>query len=476
MVPDRFYGFLIIVLSAFLLFSCNEHVKEPAVAGSFYPSDSDELKVLVDDLLSGVKKKPDDGQLVALIAPHAGYRYSGKVAAYTYDHLRKNEVHTVILIGPSHQTSFKGVSVYTKGSMRTPLGITKINEGLAGDLVSEENEVYDYPEAFMKEHSLEVQLPFLQMTKEGVRVVPLLVGMATERSFSFLTEKIIDLLRNDKGIIVIASTDLSHYHEYDTAMHMDQKIIDAVERMSLEDVHRLIQSREAEMCGAYPVIYTMAIARGLGATNGVLYKYANSGDVTGDRKSVVGYAAMGLYRTGLSSDQRDYLLKLARSTIETYIKKGQVPEISVHDMRLRANGATFVTINRQGRLRGCIGNIQPTMPLYQSVVMNATAACSRDPRFPVMTENELIDMDIEVTVLSPLEPLNDLESITIGQHGLFLVKGNHSGLLLPQVPEEFGWDRSTFLEQVSLKAGLDRNAWKTADLFRFTADIIKEHP
>jgi AmmeMemoRadiSam system protein A len=138
-----------------------------------------------------------------------------------------------------------------------------------------------------------------------------------------------------------------------------------------------------------------------------------------------------------------------------------------------ANGATFVTINRNGMLRGCIGNIQPIMPLYRSVINNAVSACSRDPRFPAMNREELKNMDVEVTVLSPLESLQDVKDIKIGIHGLFIVRNGNSGILLPQVAEEYKWDAPTFLEQVSIKAGLPRDAWKEAQVFTFTADIIR---
>jgi AmmeMemoRadiSam system protein A len=273
---------------------------------------------------------------------------------------------------------------------------------------------------------------------------------------------------------MIASTDLSHYHDYDTAVKKDMKTIDAVERMSLEDVQKYLNTREGEMCGGYPVLYTMEVARGLGATNSVLYKYANSGDVTGDRTRVVGYAAMGLYNIPLNSSEKQRLLKFAKETIASYIMNGNTPEVHVKSKRLRASAATFVTIKTgKGILRGCMGNIQPNMPLYQSVIRNAVNASSKDPRFHPVKKEELEDVEVEVTVLSPFEPLRNKTKIEIGKHGLYIAKDYHSGILLPQVPVEFGWDRETFLKQVSKKAGLPENAWKEANLFRFTAEIIK---
>jgi len=456
-----------------LLSSCTEQVKKPSVAGLFYPSDRSSLEQLVDGYLSHVEPMPVNGRLMALVVPHAGYVYSGQVAAHAYGQLRGKDIHTVILIGPSHHSSFQGISVYPSGVMRTPLGDVAVNEKVAASLVSEENDVFDFRDAFSREHSIEVQLPFLQRTLGSVRIVPILVGTPTRRSFDHITQRITELMKDDKGILMIASTDLSHYHDYDTALKMDRMTIDSLERMSVEDVEGLFRSGRGEMCGGYPVIFTLAVARNIGATNGVLYTYANSGDVTGDKSRVVGYAALGLYKAPLNGEQKEKLLKLARKSIETYVLKKQVLNEEITDKRLLANGATFVTINRQRRLRGCIGNIQPTMPLHRSVVQNAVAACSRDGRFMPISPPELEDIEIEVTVLSPLEPLLEPEDISIGKHGLYIVKGDRSGILLPQVAEEYSWDANTFLEQVSIKAGLDRNAWKSARLYRFTAEIIK---
>jgi len=205
----------------------------------------------------------------------------------------------------------------------------------------------------------------------------------------------------------------------------------------------------------------------------VLHRTANSGDVTGDRSRVVGYAAMGLYKSPLTTSERKELLSLAKRTIDSYVRHGAVPEYTTRDPRLLANGAVFVTINRNHELRGCIGHIQAVMPLYRSVISNAVSASSRDPRFPPMTKDELTNLELEVTVLSPLELLDDVKNIRIGAHGLYISKGMNSGVLLPQVAEEYRWDVPTFLEQVSIKAGLPANAWKDAQLYTFTADIIK---
>lgn len=473
----KFKKYLLIAVSclllAFFIPGCKEDIKEPSVAGAFYPADGKTLKEMVDGFLAGAEKQPDDGKLIALISPHAGYQFSGQVAAYAYKHLAGRDIKTIILIGPSHYASFTGISVYTKGRMKTPLGNIKINEKIARSLINKKANVSFYPDAFAKEHSLEVQLPFLQQALKDFKIVPIVVGSPTRESFEFLKEKLTELLRKDGKTIIIASTDLSHYHDYNTALLKDKKITDAIERMSLEDAERYLMTGEGEMCGGYPVLFAMAVAKGLGATNGLLFKYANSGDVTGDKSRVVGYAAIGLYKSLLTKEEKEQLLSLAKNTIVNYVTHGKTPDVEIKDPKLAANGATFVTIKRNNNLRGCIGNLQPVMPLYRSVIMNAVSASSRDPRFSPMAREELKDMEVEISILSPFEPLKDIKQIEIGKHGLFLVKGQNSGLLLPQVPTEFGWDTKTFLEQLSLKAGLSKDAWKDAELFSFTAEIIK---
>ncbi|MBI5639163.1 MAG: AmmeMemoRadiSam system protein A, partial [Nitrospirae bacterium] len=227
------------------------------------------------------------------------------------------------------------------------------------------------------------------------------------------------------------------------------------------------------MCGGYPVIYTLAVARGLGATNGTLFKYANSGDVSGSKGNVVGYSAVGIYKSPLTKEEKDRLLSLAKDTIYEFITHGKIHDTEIKNSKLAAMGAAFVTINRNGRLRGCIGNIKPVMPLYKSVITNAVSASSKDHRFQPMKKEELKDMEVEVSVLSPLEPVFNVEDIVIGKHGLYLVYEQTSSVFLPQVPVEFGWDLNTYLENLSLKAGLPKDAWKTAQLFTFTAEVIK---
>ena len=448
-----------------------ENVKEPAVAGTFYPADKDSLKKSVEDFLSKAETSPDHGKLIAIISPHAGYIYSGQTAAYGYKQIQGSDIKNVILIGPSHRSAFKGASVYTKGSFRTPLGNVKINERLAEGLLNESADVRFSPEAYEGEHSIEVQLPFLQTVLKDFTIVPVLIGSPSGRTFEHLIQKLTEML--DEKALLIASTDLSHYHDYPTAKEMDGKIISAVQRLSPKDTIELLRSGKSEMCGGVPVIIAMEVARRSGANLGVVFKQANSGDVTGEKDKVVGYASIGLYKSPYTEEEKKELLALARKAITEYVTKGKSPETDVKNQKFKTDGAVFVTIKENGSLRGCIGHIQAIMPLYQSIMRNAVAACSSDPRFPPMKKEELKDMEIEISILSPFMSLKDVKDIQVGKHGLYIIKDNQTGLLLPQVATEFGWNRDEFLEHVCMKAGLPKDAWKDAELYTFTAEILK---
>lgn len=448
-------------------------VKEPAVAGIFYPAEKKALGEMVDTFLSVPPKVSHSGRLIGLISPHAGYQFSGQVAAYAYNQLKGKDISTVIVIGSSHHVSFKGASVYAKGRFRTPLGDVWVDEYLAGRLLSEKDHVLFDPDVFAKEHSIEVQIPFLQRTLKEFRIVPILTGSLTKESFNSLTENLARILIEKKNAIIVASTDLSHYHDAETAKLMDKRVIGAIENLSVEELNTHYVKGTGELCGAQAVIVTMVVAKGVGANRAKLLKYVHSGDVTGDMSHVVGYAAIGIYRTDLTREEKDELLHIARKTIEGYVGTGKTPSFEVKHTALKLNGAVFVTIKRHGNLRGCIGHILPIMPLYQSVINNAVAASSSDPRFSPLKKEELKDLEVEVSVLSLLEPVKDAKTIRVGTHGLYIVKGKKSGLLLPQVAEENKWDRDTFLEQVCVKASLPKDAWKDAELYTFTAEIIK---
>ena len=466
----------LLIIFSFLLPACKEQeiIRESSVAGQYYPADGAALRNIVDELLTKAGSASPEGRLIALISPHAGYVFSGHVAAQGYNRLRARDIKTVIIIGAAHYHNFKGASVYTKGSWKTPLGTIKIDEKTAASLLNKEAFVDFTPQVFDKEHSLEVQIPFIQRVLPDASIVPILTGGLPRETIEYLRERVIGLMSRDDSIVLVASTDLSHYHDSPTAIGLDTNIASAISRLSISDIEKHLLAKTGEMCGVEPVFIALKVAKGLGANNGMVFKYADSGDITGDKSKVVGYASIGLYRSALTAEDKAELLGLARLAITEYITEGRLLSEDVKNPKLLSDGAAFVTINRRGQLRGCMGHAEAVMPLYKSVIRNAIAAAAKDPRFPPMTRSELGDMEIEVSVLSPLEPVRDIGEIEIGRDGLVIVKDQSTGLFLPHVPVEFGWDRETYLRELAFKAGLPDGAWKTgATLYKFRAEVIK---
>jgi AmmeMemoRadiSam system protein B/AmmeMemoRadiSam system protein A len=463
----------------FIVSDCQAlQVKEPAVAGAFYPADAPELKRSVDGYLSGVRPGKNELSPLALIVPHAGHIYSGAVAAEGYARLKGRKITTVILIGPSHHVPLQGAAIYPGDGMKTPLGILKVDRVIVKSLLTDSGHVRADAAPFAREHSLEVQLPFLQRAiGQDVRIVPILIGNPDQESLESLSSGIAKILKASSDTLLVMSTDLSHFHDQAKAKVLDTRVIDAVERLSRGDLERLLTSGRGEMCGGWPVVYGMVAARAAGATHAVTYSTANSGKVSGDSSRVVGYASIGIVRGSLTENQRKQLIELARTSVINLVNGSKLPEAASSDPLLRADGAVFVTINGpNGQLRGCIGTIHPRSSLQSSVIQNAVAAASQDRRFMPVRLEELNGLSFEVTVLSPQEPLADIHGIVIGKHGLYMETGGHSSVFLPQVPVEQGWDLQTYLSQLSLKAGIGPDGWRNARLSVFTADVIRQHP
>jgi len=454
-----------------VLFSCKEPIKEPSVAGEFYPAQREELQRIVDGLLSEADDSAPEGRLIALISPHAGYVFSGSVSAQGYRRLRAKDIKTIVVIGASHYHNFKGASVYARGSFRTPLGEIKINKALAERLLNKEEFIEFKPEVFEKEHSVEVQIPFIQRVLPNATIVPIMTGNLPQNTIEYISERLIEAMSKDNSIVLVASTDLSHYYERQTAITLDSNIIDAIRRLSISDIERCLVTGTGQMCSTQAVLIAIRVAKGLGANNSALFKYGDSADASKDISKVVGYASIGLYKSPLTDKDKEELLKIARDSIIEYITKGKLPEVETKNPKLLTDGASFVTIKRNGTLRGCMGNIEAVMPLYKSVARNAISAAVKDPRFPPLTKSEIEDMEIEVSVLSPLSPVKNIDEIRIGIDGLLIVKDQSSALFLPEVPIEQNWDMKTLLKELTFKAGLPEDALNNgALLYKFQTE------
>ena len=467
-------------------------VRQAAVAGGFYPADPKELAAMVDGFIAQAKVPEQKGQIVALVAPHAGYPFSGAVAGHSYALLKGRPTHRVVVIAPSHFEAFSFTSVYDGDAYATPLGIVPVDKEFARKLARLNPEIKlssqgHVPTPAGAEHALEDQLPFLQRTLGDFQLVPIIMGEQSYQSSRALGVALAELLRGTDTLIV-ASSDLSHYHPYDQAVSLDGKTLNAVAEWDYLTLSDNFASRTWEACGGAPIVAAMIAAERLGATRAQVLKYANSGDVTGDRSRVVGYGSVAFLkeeegrRTGtpkfsLTSAEKRQLLEIARKSVESAVKEDKPYELPANlPASLMQDRSAFVTIKEAGALRGCIGCTVAMQPLAETVRDVAAHAALRDPRFRPVTASELPLLKYEVSVLSPLRRVSDTSQIKVGEHGLMIVKGHTRGLLLPQVAPEQHWDRNTLLDETAMKAGLPAKAWrdKDADLFMFTAVVFGE--
>jgi AmmeMemoRadiSam system protein B/AmmeMemoRadiSam system protein A len=467
------------------------NVRQPGVAGGFYPADPKVLTAMIDDMLAHASPPAINDPILAVVAPHAGYQYSGPVAAYTYAALKGRKFSRVVVIAPSHFEGFDFTSVFDGDAYATPLGTVPVDKAFAAQLVKMSNTIRfssqgHTPTAKGAEHALEVELPWLQRVLGDFELVPIVMGDQSYESSRALGVALAKLISGGDTLIV-ASSDLSHYHPYDEAVTIDHKTLNALQVWDYFSMSQNFETRVWEACGGAPIVAAMIAAEHMGANRAILLRYANSGDTTGDHSRVVGYSAAAFVKTqnhktaeasfSLGSREKSELLALARKSVESAVKERKAYEPAVPSMEsLNQERGAFVTLKKSGELRGCIGYTSAMKPLYLTVRDTATYAALRDSRFQPVTSSELGQINYEISVLSPLRRIADIKEIKVGQHGLLMKNGDHEGLLLPQVPVEQRWDRRTFLDETCLKAGMEAGCWKdeNTDIFAFTAVVFGE--
>ncbi|WP_448384558.1 AmmeMemoRadiSam system protein B [Desulfosoma sp.] len=475
-----------------------EPVRRSILAGTWYPADPKELRATLGDYLQRATlpdSLPSTDSLVGIVSPHAGIRYSGAIAAYAYKVVQQSAFDTVVVLAPSHRVAFSGVSVHRRGPFETPLGRVPLDTELIEALLQADPDMRDLPEAHAQEHSLEIQLPFLQTVLPSFRLVPLVMGRLSWDTCERLA-KALSALARSRRFLVVASTDLSHYHSEKEARILDERLLERLRRLEARELMEDMASGNCEACGAAPIVTLILYTRAIGAHDMRILKYGTSADVTGETNRVVGYAAAAVFKgsgartegseavpaaapssPSLSPEDKARLKNIARQTLAAKLF-GTLPSpdlpLSELPMSLREPRGAFVTLKRHGQLRGCIGQIEARQPLAHTVSRMASAAAFQDPRFPPVTPEEWDDLELEISVLSPLEKLDDPTQVRVGTHGLVLRKGSRSGLLLPQVAVEQGWDRETFLRQTCRKAGLPPEAWRDPDteIYIFTAEVF----
>jgi len=453
-------------------------VREPAVAGLFYPADPRQLAATIDSLLASASDHAV-GELKALICPHAGYEFSGPVAAVSYRLLAGRQFGEVVLLAPSHYALFRGASVSSADLFRTPLGAVPIS-ARAKSLASVAPFVREAPCQVQRpewvpqsprrppadgmdtpdtwEHSDEVQVPFLQRTLGNFKLLPIVFGQVDCEQ---VAKGLLPLIDDDT--LVIASSDLSHYYTYDTARRMDASCIDAILHLDTEKM------AEQEACGKGPILTLLHLARAKG-WKPVLLDARNSGDTSGNHVRVVGYSAVAFYEPvgeNFGKAERKQLLEMARNTLTEVVNKRPAPKPALGELpaKLRDAKGCFVTLTERGELRGCIGYIFPNGPLAQAVVDNAESAALRDHRFLPVDSLELDSIEIEISVLTVPRPLlfnspdELLAKLHPGVDGVVLKLGDRGATYLPQVWSQIP-EKTAFLDTLSQKAGCAPGSWR----------------
>jgi MEMO1 family protein len=497
--------FIILLFSIFAAmetFSQNRPIdRQPVAAGSFYSPDKETLKKDLSQLYESCKKSDENWNVRAIISPHAGYVFSGKIAASAFSSIPKNTIYkNIFIIGSSHVMFFDGASVYNSGDYITPLGKLAVNKEIANKLILE-NKVFQFPtNAHLKEHSIEVELPFIQSYfKEIPLIVPIIIGTDNENT----VKKIADALRpyfTSENLFIISS-DFSHYPSYKDAIENDnmtaqsiisgnpQTFLNTLKRNTEKNINGLVTS----MCGWTSGLTLLYLTEGNGQLEFKFIDYSNSGDSPyGGKNEVVGYNAIVIIdktakagniqvnnsEFSFSKDEKALLFKIVKNSIYSmlYNNKRYEPDAKKISPKLMQQFGAFVTLKINGSLRGCIGRFISSEPLYKVVSESAISSAFEDPRFSPLTKEEYEKIDIEITILGPLILIHNISEIILGKHGIYIKRGTRAGTMLPQVAIENGWTVEEFLGYTSRdKAGLGWDGWKDADIYVYDGLVLEDN-
>jgi hypothetical protein len=454
-------------------------------------------------------------KVLAIVSPHAGYRFSGQGAAAGYKLVQGRRYERVVVIGPSHHASYRGVAVTEATHYETPLGVIPVDRA-ACDLLLQAGEPFrTHPTAERREHSLEMQLPMLQRALGSFKLVPLTLGEMSDDDYRRAAAKLRELLGD--GTLVVASSDFTHRGDnfsYDpfTAFRgkndvlrektraLDMGAVDPIRALDRKTFLAYLDRTGATVCGARPIALVIEALAPRKPLDTELLSYYTSGDVLGDWGSSVSYVDLVVYGAGqyqaapaaaapdgaagegLTPAEKQTLLTLARRSLESAVHTGKsstaLAQGHAITPRLRRQGGAFVTLKARGELRGCIGTLSARRPLFEDVIENALNAALNDGRFSPVTSAELPGIDLEVSVLTAPREVPRAEDFVVGKHGIIIDKNGRRATFLPQVAPEQGWDRDTTLAHLSRKAGLPSDAWRSGTRFWLYEAIVfaeKEH-
>jgi hypothetical protein len=495
---------LIVLLSIFTIMETfsqsNSTDRQPFAAGKFYPADKEILTKDLSLLFENCKKPSENWNVRAIISPHAGYEFSGRIAASAFSAIPKDAVYkNIFIIASSHVMYFGGASVYNCGDYITPLGKVPVNKEIANKLILA-NKIFQFPvNAHIQEHSIENQIPFIQYYfKDMPPIVPIIIGTDDEN----LIKKIAEALRpwfNSENLFVISS-DFSHYPNYKNAIENDNLTAMSLESGSPEIFLNTLSKNNSKqipglvtsMCGWTSGLTLLDLSDGDKKLQIKLIDYCNSGDSPrGGKNEVVGYNALVMIDNKQNTDtfhetdnsfsftekEKKQLFDIAKSSIQSklYNKNYVIDEKSLPGTLKKPMGA-FVTLKIGGALRGCIGRFVSAEPLYTVVNESAISSAFEDPRFSPLTKDEYLNTNIEITVLGPLKKISNIKEIILGKHGIYITKNGRAGTMLPQVATENGWTVEEFLGYTSRdKAGLGWDGWKNADIFIYEGVVLEDN-
>ena len=484
------------------IFGKQEPVVRPATqAGRFYDGNPQSLSHEVDSFLTLHANDKQYDHVAAIIVPHAGYYFSGNVAATAYMSLPKDKQYKrIFLLGPSHHEWLDGASVNTEADYyETPLGQVKVDREMALLLTSNADSVFSYqPKAHDREHCLEVQLPFLQRRfKEVPPIVPIIISTNDFRKLKQIAETLKPYFTDENLFIV--SSDFSHYPSYEDACQVDAKTGKAVESGDVGQFIAVLEGNAksgirnlaTSACGELAIATLMLMMDNRYEVKHLLYQ--NSGDIDDhDHSRVVGYHAFAILRGAekefsLTDEDKSILKKIAYDSIKDSLDGKRISHpspLTSHPSPLTSHPSpltshllfkcgAFVSLHKQGRLRGCIGHFGEDIPLYEIVAEMARAAAFEDPRFQPLSRDELDDLDIEISVLTPMRRIQSLDEFELHRHGIYIKKGYRSGTFLPQVADEVNWTKEEFVGHCSQdKAGLGWDGWRDAELYVYEAIVF----
>ncbi len=474
----------ILILGVLLMQTLHASPRPSAVAGSFYSADKKELSEQIEKLLSDIKET-EHQSINAIIVPHAGYVYSAPTAAKAYKTLHK-KYKNIFLIGSSHHVNINGASIYTLGNYKTPLGEVQVNQTITSQLIQDSKLFTYHPSAHTKEHTLEVQLPFLQtIYGEDLNIVPIIIATHDTKTI-FEISKVLKPYFTEENLFVI-STDLSHFPSYDDANIVDMKTLNAIVTNDTNTFINTLATNEqsslanlqTSACGWASVLMLMNLTQDLDYKYEIL-EYINSGDTTyGDKQRVVGYGAIKIYKEAqgyfLNAEEKEQLRAIALLALEDAVLKNKRVSIDKSKVypKLQDKLGAFVTLYKNGNLRGCIGRFEPNEKLYEVVVDMAIAAALHDTRFNKVSSNELSTITLEISVLTPRRKINSIDEIILGKHGIYVQKGTKNGTYLPHVATQMNWSIEEFVRSCAVeKAGISPDEIETIEIFVYEAIVF----